>query len=217
MTKPSLLPSGTSAATLNPIRSVQKRTQGSISSTIITGVTFFIKILLQAEVQHSMRRSIGKMERGVNPLPLGEGRVRVSRFGLTSPLTRRATRSERHSRDNLTRSRLRARAVDPIHISVTAGQAVLNICDRWRGGVGACQDSNTAATELDGFRTGQKQPVEHVVEFRADFELHIAFAVDEEIAAQAQGFGRLPLPAVIVEVRRRGSERAGSRVHPGVR
>src|SRR6266571_8803112 len=120
--------------------------------------------------------------------------------GMLSPLPKREL--ERQACHNLAGAGLRSGAVDPIDIPVAAGQAALIVSGRGRSGIGADQYSTAAAAQLYGLRTGQEQTVEHVVEFRPDLEFDVALAVHKKVTAQAHRFRRLPLPAVIVEVRR---------------
>src|SRR6267378_326225 len=94
---------------------------------------------------------------------------------------------ERQARDNLSGSWLRSRAIDPVHVSIAAGQLALIVCGLGRGGIGARQNSSGPA-ELQGLWTGQEQTVEYVVEFCPDLELEITLAVHKKVTAQAHGF-----------------------------
>src|SRR6266850_2292053 len=83
------------------------------------------------------------------------------------------SRSKRYARDNLSGSRCRTGAVHPVDISIAARQTSLIVFGSRRHGIGAHQYSTAAAAELYGLWTGQKQTVEHVVEFGPDFEFDV--------------------------------------------
>src|SRR5262249_21918054 len=60
----------------------------------------------------------------------------------------------------------------------------------------------------------QEEPIEHVLELRTDVEHNFTFTSDAEVAAETEGLRRLPLPAVVVVVRRGRSELAARRIRP---
>ena len=124
------------------------------------------------------------------------------------------TSLERQASDNLSRARLRARAINPTDKSVAAGQTLLSVFRRGRSGIGAGQYSTSAAAQLHGLWAGQKEAVEHVVEFRPDLEPDVTLSVHEKVTAKTHRFRRLPLPAVVVQIRRRRSELSWRRIDP---
>src|SRR5690242_2242279 len=64
-------------------------------------------------------------------------------------------------------------------------------------------------------RSGIEQAIEYILELRPDVQLHFSFIGDLEVASQAEGLRRLPLPAVVVVVRSGGAERSRLSIRPG--
>src|SRR5262252_3016241 len=112
--------------------------------------------------------------------------------------------SERDAGDNLAGARLRSGAVHPVDVAVATGELVLIVSGRRRERIRA--GCGREAAGLDRNRTREVEPVENVLEFRANLELHVPFTTHKEEPADAQGFRRLTLPAILIEIRCRRSE-----------
>jgi hypothetical protein len=60
-------------------------------------------------------------------------------------------------------------------------------------------------------------PVQHILHFGPNLEVHLSFVPHAEVPAQAYILGRLPLPAVVIVVCRRGRELSAWSILPSFR
>src|SRR6266516_5363004 len=125
---------------------------------------------------------------------------------------------ERQASNDLAGSRLRSGglardwaipAVDPIDISETAHPPAPGVEDWRRSGIGA-----SGLGQIN--RAGQEQAVKYVMELRPYLQCDVPLAIDEEIAAQTHGLGRLALPSVVVVVGCGSCELPGGRICPRI-